>query len=118
MRIHRRGIFYLPWGEEYLAGIRRRGQGSSQGWRRGERSAISPSEQAEDHGILPVTRGGRRGARWRDGMNSHPHHPPAGGRAHPVKRSQHPAREHGVSGGGGRKPAGTTTRGCRRDSSL
>ena len=39
-------------------------------------------------------------------MNSLPYHPPAGGRDPPVKRSQHPAREHGVSGGGGRKPAG------------
>ena len=66
-----------------------------------------------EHGILPVTRGG-----WRDGMNSLPYHPPAGGRDPPVKRSQHPALEHGVSGGGAENLPGTTTRGCRRDSSM
>ena len=54
-----------------------------------------------EYGILPVIGGGWRGAGWRDGMNSHPYHHPAGGRAHPVKISRHPAREHGVSGGGG-----------------
>ena len=72
-----------------------------------EMTTLPVPGKSQGHKFSLVNQGGRRGAGWMGLIREREaYYHPAGGRDHPVKRSRHPAHEHGVSGGGGNSGTG------------